>query len=159
MRNQSLRWYYIVTAIVFVISLILIQKPATAEQERSNNWRVSPRLARIANPITADASSVAMGKNLYLRECQQCHGKTGKGDGPVVAALGNTVANLTSSEVLGQSDGAIYTKIRTGRSPMPSFKNHLAKEEIWHLINFIRYELGPKRISSDADHTLSLIHI
>ena len=154
MRNQSLRWYYIVTAIVFVISLILIQKPATAEQERSNNWRVSPRLARIANPITADASSVAMGKNLYLRECQQCHGKTGKGDGPVAAALGNTVANLTSSEVLGQSDGAIYTKIRTGRSPMPSFKNHLAKEEIWHLINFIRYELGPKRISSDADHTM-----
>ncbi len=86
MRNQSLRWYEIVTAIVFVISFILTQKPATAEQERSNNWRVSPRLARIENPITADASSVAMGKNLYLRECQQCHGQTGKGDeGPVAS--------------------------------------------------------------------------
>lgn len=154
MRSQSLRWYDIVTGIAFVISLILIQTPATAEQERSNNWRVSPRLARIENPITADAGSVAMGKNLYLRECQQCHGPTGKGDGPVAAVLGKTVANLTSSEVLGQSDGAIYTKIRTGRSPMPSFKNHLAKEEIWHLTNFIRYEFGPKRISSDADHTM-----
>jgi len=154
MRNRTLRWYDIATAIAFMISLILIQRPATAEQERSNNWRVSPRLARIENPITAEASSLAMGKNLYLRECQQCHGQTGKGDGPVAAALGNTVANLTSSEVLGQSDGAIYTKIRTGRSPMPSFKNHLAKEEIWHLINFIRYEFGPRRIASDADHTM-----
>jgi mono/diheme cytochrome c family protein len=150
MRSQSLRRYGLFAAIVSVIGSFLIQESATAGQERSDNWRVSPRLARIANPTTADASSVTTGRTLYLRECQHCHGQTGKGDGPVAAALGATVANLTSPETLAQSDGTIYTKIRTGRSPMPSFKNHLAKEDIWHLINFIRHDFGHAKTPSQA---------
>lgn len=121
-----------------------------AELERPDKWRVSPRLAKIENPIAPDASSLAIGKNLFLRECQQCHGETGKGDGAMAAVLGKKVANLTSSEVLDQPDGALYTKIRTGRTPMPGFKNSLAKDEIWHLINFIRSEFGPKGNSSDS---------
>ena len=153
MRNQSSRRYELVAAILYVIGSLLIQDPAAAEQERSNNWRVSPRLARIDNPITADASSVTAGRTVFLRECQQCHGPTGKGDGPVAAVLGTRVANLTSSEVLAQSNGTLYTKIRTGRSPMPSFKNHLAKEDIWHLINFIRHDFGHETISSKVAST------
>jgi mono/diheme cytochrome c family protein len=153
MRNKSLHSYRIVTVIVFLVSSILIPEPATAEQERSNEWRVSPRLARIENPITPDTSSLATGKNLYLRECQQCHGETGKGDGAIGAYLDKKVANLTSSEVLGQPDGAIYTKIRMGRTPMPGFKNSLAKDEIWHLINFIRSEFGHENNLSSADQT------
>jgi len=138
---------------LFAVGLLLIQEPATAEPKPADEWRVSPRLARIENPIAADSSSLEMGKDLYPRECQQCHGETGKGDGPVAAVLDRKVANLTSSEVLQQSDGAIYTKIRTGRSPMPSFKNHLSKEAIWNLINFIRYEFGPKNNVADTEHT------
>lgn len=123
-----------------------------AEQEGSDKLRVSPRLARIVNPITPDASSLATAKNLYLRECQQCHGETGKGDGPIAAYLGKKVANLTSPDILGQPDGAIYTKIRTGRAQMPSFKNSLAKDEIWHLINFIRSEFGHENHLSGAEY-------
>ena len=59
-----------------------------AEQERPDKWRVSPRLAKIENPIVLDTSSVTTGKNMYLRECQQCHGETGKGDGAMAAVLG-----------------------------------------------------------------------
>jgi mono/diheme cytochrome c family protein len=151
MRSQSLRRYGLFAAIVSVIGSFLIQESATAGQERSNHWRVSPRLARIANPITPDASSVAAGKTVFLRECQQCHGASGKGDGPVAQALGGKVANLTSPEVLAQPDGTLYTKIRTGRSPMPGFKNHLEKEDIWHLINFIRHDFGHETKSSGAD--------
>ena len=60
---------------------MLMQEPAMAEQERPDKWRISPRLAKIENTIAPDASSLAIGKNLYLREYQQCHGDTGKGDG------------------------------------------------------------------------------
>lgn len=153
MRHPSLRRYALFAALLSLISSSLIHEPATADQERSNKWRVSPRLARIANPTAADAPSVTMGRTLYLRECQHCHGQTGKGDGPIAAALGTAVANLTSSEILAQSDGTLYTKIRTGRSPMPSFKNHLAKEDIWHLINFIRHDFGHEGIPSKAAPT------
>ena len=139
MKITLLQTYKIVMAISF---LILVQTSALAAQQSANNWRVSPRKAKIENPIAAEDASITLGKNLYLRECQQCHGESGKGDGPVSAALDKSAANLTSTGVLQQTDGAIYTKIRVGRSPMPSFKSHLSKEEIWHLINFIRHDIG-----------------
>ncbi|NOT11697.1 MAG: c-type cytochrome [Methylococcaceae bacterium] len=133
-------------ALVIWGSLMLMSDLTFAEQVTSDSWRVSPRLAKIANPVAADLSSSTTGKNLYLRECQQCHGETGKGDGAIAAFLGKKVANLTSTEVLRQTDGAIFNKIRTGRMPMPGFKNSLSKDEIWHLINFMRSEFG----SADA---------
>ncbi len=139
MKNTLLHSYNLIIAISF---LFLVQASALATQQSANTWRVSPRKARIENPVAAEDSSIALGKNLYLRECQQCHGESGKGDGPVSAALDKSAANLTSSGVLQQSDGAIYTKIRVGRAPMPSFKSHLTQEEIWHLINFIRHDIG-----------------
>ncbi len=139
MKNTLLNSYQIVMAISF---LILVQTSALAAQQSAAEWRVSPRKAKIENPVAAEDASITLGKNLYLRECQQCHGESGKGDGPVSAALEKSAANLTSAGVLQQTDGAIYTKIRVGRSPMPSFKSHLSKEEIWHLINFIRHDIG-----------------
>ncbi len=139
MKNILLNSYKIAMSISF---LFLVQASALAAQQSADEWRVSPRKAKIENPIVAEDSSITVGKNLYLRECQQCHGESGKGDGPVSAALEKAAANLTSSGVLQQTDGAIYTKIRVGRTPMPSFKSHLSKEEIWHLINFIRHDIG-----------------
>lgn len=139
MKITLLQTYKIVMAIA---CLILVQASALAAQQSADEWRVSPRKAKIENPVAAEDSSITLGKNLYLRECQQCHGESGKGDGPVSAALDKSAANLTSSDVLQQSDGAIYTKIRVGRSPMPSFKSHLSQEEVWHLINFIRHDIG-----------------
>ncbi|MEE9423189.1 MAG: c-type cytochrome, partial [Gammaproteobacteria bacterium] len=149
MKNQLLFSYKIVMAILVVF---YIQGSALAGNKGSDEWKISPRKARIDNPITVDESSLATGKDLYLRECQQCHGETGQGDGPVAAALNNMVADLTSPEVLKQSDGAIYTKIRTGRSPMPGFKDRLAKEELWHLVNLIRSGFGAKKNVSGKNH-------
>ena len=36
------------------------------------------------------------GKDLYLAYCASCHGKLGKGDGPVAAALKGPLADLTT---------------------------------------------------------------
>ncbi len=142
-------------AMVLLAGLNLIPNPAAAEPAHSKPWRVSPRLAAIGNPLTPDASSLAEAKTLYLRECSQCHGETGKGDGPIAAFLDKKAANLTSADFLGQPDGAIYTKIRTGRPPMPGFKNSLSKEDIWQLVNFIRSAFAPKNNLSDTDRKRS----
>jgi len=130
--------------IMLFLFLLLIQGTVLAEKTGSDEWKVSPRKARVKNPVTADSTSLDAGKKLYQQECQQCHGDVGKGDGPIAAALPN-VANLTSPEFLKQSDGAIYSKIRTGRAAMPSLKDRLSKEEIWHLVNLIRSEFGTKK--------------
>lgn len=129
---------------VMLSGLCLISQLSLAEPSTPAPWRVSPRLAGTPNPISADEESKGEGKTLYQRECSQCHGETGKGDGPIAPYMEKRVADLTSNEVLSQPDGAIFTKIRTGRLPMPGFKNSLEKDDIWHLVNYIRAELGPK---------------
>jgi len=148
--GKQLLYFKIAAVCIIGINTTLKAEFAPAAQGVSGNWRISPRLARIENPIAQDASSLNTGKELYQRECLQCHGESGKGDGPIAAYLDKKAADLTNSGILGQSDGAIYTKIRTGRTPMPGFKNSLAKEEIWHLVNYIRLGFGTNKNVSDA---------
>jgi len=140
----------IIAVLACSVFFLFLPEVGLAELSPLDHWKISPRLSRIENPISADDSSVAIGKKLYQRECSQCHGEKGKGDGPIAAYLEKKAANLASSEILAQSDGALYSKIRTGRAPMPGFKSSLDKEEIWNLVNFIRSEFGPERSVSNT---------
>lgn len=139
-----------VTLLALSVACTLVPKAVVAKKAPADSWLVSPRLARIKNPLPPDPSALATAKTLYLRECSQCHGETGAGDGPIAAFLDKKAANLTRAEFLEQPDGAIYTKIRTGRTPMPGFKNALSRDDIWHLINFIRAEFGQGNSLTDA---------
>ncbi|MFT4925977.1 MAG: mono/diheme cytochrome c family protein [Phenylobacterium sp.] len=127
-------------SLVFILPLLIqsISAPAMAKPKKDGEWRVSPRKAKIKNPITADQASVEQGKVLFQRECENCHGKSGKGDGPEAGDLDKKVKDFSSPGMWEQSDGAIYYKIKMGRRPMPSFKKMLSKEEIWHVTNYIR---------------------
>ena len=150
MKGNSLESEWTIAICVIPLVLILASYSPFAQSESKEEWRVSPRLARIENPLAQDSDSIETGKKIFARECSQCHGESGKGDGPIAQALGNIVADLTSEKVLAQSDGAIYTKIRTGRPPMPSFKNYFSQDDIWNLINFIRYEFGQDKSLAKA---------
>ncbi len=131
---------------VFLVLAVLMMTPIAtfAALEDTQIWTVSPRLSKIINPIELNADSVAAGKAIYRRECVYCHGESGKGDGPVASSLEIKPADLTAAAFLRQPDGAIFTKIRTGRTPMPGFKNALAKDEIWRIVHYIRTELAAK---------------
>jgi mono/diheme cytochrome c family protein len=145
--TESLKLVYSHTTFITMLLLailMLIQDPVFAEQKSAKEWRVSPRKAKILNPILAEESSIALGTKLYLQECQECHGETGRGDGPEAADLDKSARDFTNEDMWGQADGAIYWKIRTGRRPMPGFKNLLSADEIWHLTNFMRNRFGPK---------------
>ena len=56
--------------------------------------------------------------------------------------IGTRVANLASAETQGQTDGAIFHKVRTGRGSMPGFRTALDENDVWHLVNFLRSEFG-----------------
>ena len=54
------------------------------------NLRILLSLAALAGllaPATAIAGDAAAGKTAFVTNCASCHGETGKGDGPVGAAL------------------------------------------------------------------------
>jgi len=91
------------------------------------------------NPIPGDAGSIARGQALYLANCTQCHGATGRGDGPAAAAYLPAPADFTSAHALMHLDAEFFNWIKNGKPPtaMPAFGDELGDEEIWHLINYI----------------------
>jgi copper transport protein len=91
------------------------------------------------NPIAPSAESVAMGEEIYLNNCQTCHGPTGLGDGPGGAGLNPPPANLIQHVPL-HPDWDLFDIIENGipDTAMPAFGGTLTEEEIWHLINYLR---------------------
>jgi mono/diheme cytochrome c family protein len=61
------------------------------------------------------------GKSLYETNCAECHGATGKGDGPKAAALGSQLPDFTSPKFWqGNVTKKIGTTISGGHGAMPS---------------------------------------
>src|SRR5205085_11935441 len=65
------------------------------------------------NPLTADTQTIAAGQLLYQANCATCHGMSGKGNGPVAAALSPRPSDFTQHMIPGQhTDGQIFLWIK-----------------------------------------------
>lgn len=106
-------------------------------------WTAPATANKVANPVASNAASIAAGKVIYTKNCYDCHGKKGKGDGPKSGDLEKGPKDFTKAPFQSQSDGALYWKITEGRKPMPSFKKDLSNEQRWQVINYVR-TLGAK---------------
>lgn len=104
----------------------------------SSAWTVPEEADSILNPVPASQGSLGKGAVIFQRRCAVCHGETGRGDGPSALSLGIRPADLSSRDVLGQSDGRLFWKIAIGRGAMPSWDVVLSDEDRWHVINFLR---------------------
>ncbi|GAB4577324.1 MAG: hypothetical protein Fur0022_00550 [Anaerolineales bacterium] len=98
--------------------------------------------AFLVNPIPPNQESIATGQAIYRVQCLQCHGPTGRGDGPVGITLVPPPADLYLHTQPGvHPDGRLYGWITNGfpgNSQMPVFKQILTDEERWHIVNYIR---------------------
>lgn len=107
--------------------------------QQTEPWPVPDKYAKMANPVKADAASMATGKSIWAKHCQSCHGKSGKGDGPKTAQLKTLPEDMTKSVVQNQTDGSLFYKTAEGRKDMPSFKKKIPDaEEIWSVVNYMR---------------------
>ncbi len=114
---------------------------APNKYDKNGKWVAPASANSLKNPLEKIAEASQKGKNIFNMQCFTCHGTDGKGDGPAAVSLHPKPANLTSSRVQHESDGAIFWKITNGNSPMPSFKSALTKTQRWDLVEYIR-ELG-----------------
>ena len=101
------------------------------------------------NKVPFTPESVAKGREIFLRmKCWECHGISGKGDGPAAKRglkdeWGNPLVlpDLTNPNEVKRAATVedIYLVFTTGLNgtPMPSFKEVLTDEERWHLSNYI----------------------
>lgn len=102
-------------------------------------WPVPDKFAKMANPVPSDATSLKEGKEIWAKNCQSCHGKSGLGDGPKAAQLKTEAGNFSLPATQKQSDGALYYKTSEGREDMPSFKKKIPDaEDIWKVVSYMR---------------------
>jgi len=94
---------------------------------------------RRRNPLEPSASALAAGRSLYQDKCTQCHGQTGKGDGPDAASYYPSPTSLVDAHHMNSvTDGEIFYQISEGRKPMPAFKRKLTEEQRWQLVLHVR---------------------
>jgi mono/diheme cytochrome c family protein len=94
-----------------------------------------------ANPVPADAVSIARGAQLFGIHCLMCHGETGEGNGSISAFLiKQKPANLLSDLVQDKDDGTLFLTISNGSGSgyMPALNENLTVRERWDLVNFLR---------------------
>jgi mono/diheme cytochrome c family protein len=91
------------------------------------------------NPVKSDATSLARGRELFMINCQMCHGPLGLGNGPIAASIVNKPANFTLPVTQSKSDGALFLTISNGvLGRMPPMNENLTVRDRWDLVNFIR---------------------
>jgi mono/diheme cytochrome c family protein len=106
--------------------------------QAQEKWVAPASSDKIVNPLKDDPNAAANGQKLYKVLCVVCHGAKGKGDGAAGAGLTPKPTNLTSVEFQSQTDGAIFWKIKEGRSPMASYETSIPENKRWEIINYIR---------------------
>jgi mono/diheme cytochrome c family protein len=92
------------------------------------------------------ASAPAAGKAVYDRDCAQCHGATGKGDGEEAAYLDPTPKDFASGVLEKRNDEFLSAVVAKGgeakglSKAMPAFPK-LSKDEVKAVVAYIR-QLG-----------------
>ncbi len=102
--------------------------------------KVPPDILSGKNPVPPTDTVLAKGKTAFAENCVQCHGETGKGNGPMAGMLKEPPADLSDAAIVGPlTDGEIFWAITKGRPPvMPAFESKLTNPERWSLVHFLR---------------------
>ncbi len=131
--------------LVFATLLALICTVIIFALYQNRPWAI-PEAAKLRkNPIQSSPAALAAARSIYLDKCANCHGQTGKGDGPDANSYYPTPASLADPKRMdARSDGEIFYQISQGRKPMPSFQKRLNEEQRWQLVLFVRSLATPE---------------
>ena len=139
--QRSLRFRKLLFA--SLLAVICISIATAIYQNRA--WKIPEEAKLRKNPIQPSGAALGAARAIYFDKCANCHGDTGKGDGPDAALYYPSPASLADAKrMAGVTDGAIFYQISQGRKPMPSFKNRLTEEQRWQLVLFVRSLVAPQ---------------
>jgi|SRR5882672_3813861 len=126
-------------AILLIILFALAAYVAFTAYNRSV-WILPEEAKLVRNPLVLDTATAAKQiLPLYLDKCAECHGDTGKGNGPQAKMYDPRPRMLTDAPHLSTvTDGELYYVITEGHKPMPSYKKKLTDEQRWQLVMLVR---------------------
>ena len=109
----------------------------------------TPTVVRPAREPAASPERLARGREAYRQaKCWECHGKSGRGDGPAAPTLKDDAGDPIRPTNLrkgwrykgGRDAADIFMRLSTGMdgTPMPSYADALAEDERWALAHYVR---------------------
>jgi hypothetical protein len=120
-----------------LLAVICISVAVALYQNRE--WKIPEEAKSRLNPLPFSPVAIATARAIYLDKCIQCHGETGKGDGPDATMYYPSPASFTDAKRMhGVTDGELFYQISEGRKPMPAFKKRLTEEQRWQLVLLVR---------------------
>jgi mono/diheme cytochrome c family protein len=154
-RNKNVKWWGGMALSLAALAAIAscagsggTDHPVSSSAGSSGPSAAESAGAKAQNPIPRDDHSVTLGRAIYAKQCQSCHGPRGRGDGPAAGRLNVDVPNLTAQDVQSESDGELFNIITKGSKPMPAYRRLLNEEQRWHVVNYLRASFGPQAGSS-----------
>lgn len=134
-RRSVAKLFLIATALT--VALTTTSTTQSADGSAADDRLTMEEAKKLKSPVPFTKESITRGKVLYVRECTECHGPDGK-------SLVDVVANATDltdprAWLSGTSEGEVYRSIRDGAGEaMPPFSDKMNKEDLWHMVNFLR---------------------
>lgn len=122
------------------------------ETHKHDSWESPPEGYANLHYDSWDSEEFAeKGARIYQEKCVMCHGKDGKGNGPVATSLQHPPADLTNHfhTAPGEGDGYLFWRISEGgvvepfrsqKSSMPAFKSSLSEKQRWHVLTYVHKE-------------------
>ena len=120
--------------IICVLSFALLSFTSFLQDE----WVVPEKYVNMKNPTDPEVD-LNIGKSLYSKHCQSCHGKEGYGDGNKADEVDGDLGDFSTEEFQNQSDGALFYKTTFGRDDMPEYTKKMPDDEDrWLVVNYMR---------------------
>ena len=143
------RFRHALATAAYSAALTLAVAAAPQHQHEAGAHR-HPDAAKVKNPVAADATSIAAGREIYAKNCANCHGESGKGDGRMGEQLDPKPSDLTDADWKhGSTDGEIFKVIHDGsaKTGMKPYGRKLTENQIWDVVNYLR-SIGPAATKS-----------
>ncbi len=110
----------------------------------------------LQNPLSQDDTPAReRGALVFSAFCQQCHGASGLGDGPVAHRGFPPPPSLLAPHAVTMKDGQMFHVLTYGQGNMPAHAAQLAREDRWKVIVHVRTLQARAAASSPAATTQS----
>jgi cytochrome c5 len=123
------RYRVILFFILFIFRIVgYSQAPASA-------WVVPEEAKEKLAPFKFTPETVKNGEATFQKICKSCHGDPGKQNWAKIVPPPGDPASV---EFQKQTDGEMFFRVTSGKTPMPQFGNILSEDERWQVISYIR---------------------
>ena len=142
---------HLITLLLFISPFCLVLNHSWANEtivtKQADSLKSSSSKDKKTNEGTMIPVNKTKGEELFVKNCSTCHGKEGRGDGPVARAMGKfKPRNFTKDPFkFGEKPEEVLNTLKKGipGTPMPSW-SHMKEEELKALVGHI-LSLRPKK--------------